>query len=215
VPVLTITSYWGQDGSGNQQDISAYCKDDTVNHIIIAFMSVFFGPGGDPEINLANVRIHLIPDASRTILTEAKICSPSGTNVFNGTDLADCSFMAPQIEACQKNGKIVTLSLGGADSEPGFSSNSQAEAFADLIWNSFLGGSSPTRPFGSAVLDGYVPRVYLCHPLWTLLYVNQGRSRHRVGIAFGLRRVREADPRARKRCQQAVLRHRCASVSIP
>jgi chitinase len=56
VPILTTTSYWGQDGSGNQQDISAYCKDDTVNHIIIAFLDVFFGQGGEPEINLANVR---------------------------------------------------------------------------------------------------------------------------------------------------------------
>jgi chitinase len=213
VPILTITSYWGQDGSGNQQDISTYCKDDTVNHIIIAFLNVFFGQGNEPEINLANVRIQVIP--RRIILTEAKICSPSGTNEFDGTDLADCSFMAPQIESCQKSGKIVTLSLGGADSQPGFSSNTQAVAFADQMWNSFLGGSSPTRPFGSAVLDGYVPRVYLCHPLWTLLYVNQGRSRHRVGIAFGLRRFREADPRTRKRCQQAVLHHRCASVSIP
>lgn len=100
----------------------------------------------------------------RTILTEAKICSASGTNVFEGTDLADCSFMAPQIEACQKNGKIVTLSLGGADSEPGFSSNSQAVAFANQVWDSFLGGSGPTRPFGSAVLDGYVPCVCFCHP---------------------------------------------------
>jgi chitinase len=158
VPVLTTTSYWGQDGSGNQQDISAYCKDDTVNHIIIAFMSVFFGPGGDPEINLAN------------------ICSASGTNVFNGTDLADCSFMAPQIEACQKNGKIVTLSLGGADSEPGFSSNSQAEAFADLIWNSFLGGSSPTRPFGSAVLDGVDLDIESGSPSGYAAFVKQIRA---------------------------------------
>jgi len=74
--------------------------------------------------------------------------------VFDGTGLADCSFMAPQIKTCQKNGKIVTLSLGGADSKPGFSSDSQAQAFADQIWNSFLGGSGAPRPFGDAVLDG-------------------------------------------------------------
>lgn len=91
---------------------------------------------------------------SHTILTETKICSGSGSPVFSGTDLADCSFMAPQIQACQKNGKIVTLSLGGADSKPGFSSDSQAQVFADQIWNSFLGGSGAPRPFGNAVLDG-------------------------------------------------------------
>ena len=62
--ILTAKSYWGQDGSGNQQDISAYCNDDSVDSIIIAFLTVFFGPDGAPEINLANVRIQIISDAS-------------------------------------------------------------------------------------------------------------------------------------------------------
>lgn len=48
----------------------------------------------------------------------------------------------------------MTLSLGGATGSDTFSSSSQAESFADLIWDEFLGGSSSTRPFGSAVLDG-------------------------------------------------------------
>lgn len=72
-------------------------------------------------------------------------------------------------------GKIVTLSiglhlfidytkslvpdtqvyLGGATGAATFSSDSQAQAFANTIWNLFLGGSSSTRPFGNAVLDGY------------------------------------------------------------
>ena len=82
--------------------------------------------------------------------------------------------MAPQIEACQNNGKIVTLSLGGEASVPGFSSNSQAEAFADQIWDSFLGGSSPMRPFGSAVLDGYVPHFCFCHPLLDIIVREPG-----------------------------------------
>jgi len=58
------------------------------------------------------------------------------------------------IQACQAKGKIVTISLGGAGGGVGFTSDSQAQAFADTIWNLFLGGSSPTRPFGNAVLDG-------------------------------------------------------------
>ena len=32
-----------------------------------------------------------------------------------------------------------------------------------MIWDIFLGGSSPTRPFGTAVLDGYVSAKRLCH----------------------------------------------------
>ncbi len=48
----------------------------------------------------------------------------------------------------------MTLSLGGAGGSVGFSSDSQAQTFADTVWNTFLGGSSSTRPFGDAVLDG-------------------------------------------------------------
>ena len=50
----------------------------------------------------------------------------------------------------------MTISLGGATGAVGFTSDSQAETFADTVWNLFLGGSSSTRPFGSAILDGYV-----------------------------------------------------------
>lgn len=62
--------------------------------------------------------------------------------------------MASQIEACQAKGKIVTLSLGGGTGQVGLSSTTVAQNFANKIWNEFLGGSSTTRPFGSAVLDG-------------------------------------------------------------
>lgn len=47
------------------------------------------------------------------------------------------------------------FSLGGASGAVSFTSDSQAQSFADTIWNLFLGGSSADRPFGSAVLDGY------------------------------------------------------------
>lgn len=51
-------------------------------------------------------------------------------------------------------GKLLTLSLGGAGGAYGFSSDAQGVQFADTVWNLFLGGSSSTRPFGDAVLDG-------------------------------------------------------------
>jgi chitinase len=68
--------------------------------------------------------------------------------------LANCQFLAAGIQSCQAAGKIVTLSLGGASGAATFSSDAQGKAFADTIWNLFLGGSSSTRPFGAAVLDG-------------------------------------------------------------
>lgn len=74
---------------------------------------------------------------------------------FPGTSLVNCASLAPDITSCQEKGKIVTLSLGGAEGSFGFQNSSQATAFAHTIWNMFLGGSSATRPFGDAVLDGY------------------------------------------------------------
>ena len=83
-----------------------------------------------------------------------QICNIGKDPVFPGTALPDCSFLASDIQECQAKGKIVTLSIGGADGAVGFASNSQATEFADTIWDIFLGGSSSTRPFGSAILDG-------------------------------------------------------------
>lgn len=78
--------------------------------------------------------------------------------MFPGTALANCqSAMEADIKLCQSKGKLVTLSLGGATGQVGFSSDSQAQSFATQVWNLFLGGSSSTRPFGNAVLDGCVP----------------------------------------------------------
>lgn len=51
----------------------------------------------------------------------------------------------------------MTLSLGGATGAAGFTNDSQAEAFADTIWNLFLGGSSPIRPLGPAILGKLSP----------------------------------------------------------
>ncbi|KAF8168275.1 glycoside hydrolase superfamily [Crassisporium funariophilum] len=130
-----LAVYWGQDSAGQQQRLGFYCNDETIDVIPLAFLYIFFGQGGQPVIDFAN------------------ICS-TGSGTFPGTDLADCSFLASDIKQCQAKGKIVTLSLGGATSQVGFSSDSQATGFAETIWNMFLGGNGGIRPFGSAVLDG-------------------------------------------------------------
>ncbi|KAF8207553.1 glycoside hydrolase superfamily [Mycena galopus ATCC 62051] len=142
-----LVVYWGQDSYGQsnpndpanwQQTISTYCQDTVINAIPIAFVDVFsaLGVGGLPEINLANT------------------CNPTDDSVFAGSELANCQFLAAGIEACQALGKIVTISLGGQSGAATFANDAAAEAFADQIWNLFLGGSSSTRPFGAAVLDG-------------------------------------------------------------
>ncbi|KAK0473249.1 class III chitinase [Armillaria novae-zelandiae] len=110
--------------------------DDAIDVFPLAFLNVFFGTGGLPSINLANT------------------CNNVDNTTFPGTAMPDCSLLATDITTCQAKGKIVTLSLGGATGSVGFSSDAQAVQFANTIWNLFLGGTSDTRPFGSATLDG-------------------------------------------------------------
>ncbi|KAM6497961.1 chitinase [Amanita muscaria] len=112
--------YWGQDSAGQQQRLSFYCQDDTIDIIPLAFLPTFFDEGGLPSVDFSN------------------ICS-SDTNAFPGTNLANCAYMASDIQQCQAKGKILLLSLGGAVAQVGFSDDSQAEWFADTIWNLFLG----------------------------------------------------------------------------
>lgn len=104
----------------------------------MAFLNVFFGTGGLPSINLANVRIWY-PIKKKLKFTCIQTCNPTDNATFPGTTLPDCASLADDIKACQKKGKIVTLSLGGATGSVGFTDDSQASDFADQIWNLFLG----------------------------------------------------------------------------
>ncbi|KAG2188067.1 hypothetical protein INT44_000818 [Umbelopsis vinacea] len=140
-----LAVYWGQNSYGAvnandqanwQKTLSYYCQDDTIDVIPIAFLNKFFSTGGDPEINLAST------------------CNSVDNGTFPGTNLANCQSLASDINFCQSKGKIITLSLGGAGGGVGFGSDAQGVSFADQLWNLFYGGSSTTRPFGAAVLDG-------------------------------------------------------------
>ncbi|EFE29619.1 class III chitinase ChiA2 [Trichophyton benhamiae CBS 112371] len=64
------------------------------------------------------------------------------------------------IKTCQKKGKTILLSIGGATySEGGFRSAEDAVAGANLLWDTFgpvkSSNSSVLRPFDDAVIDGF------------------------------------------------------------
>ena len=121
-------------------------------------MNTFFGPGGIPSIDLANVRHHehLLRDITSELwVIVLQICNKKDNATFPGTQMPICTSVGADIKTCQAKGKIVTLSLGGAGGSVGFTSDQQGEDLADQIWDMFLGGSSSTRPFGDAVMDGY------------------------------------------------------------
>lgn len=126
-----MVAYWGQDSSGTEKSLASYCLDSTYDIIVVGFADVW-GTGGDLQINLAN---H---------------CG----DVFPGTALLNCPQVGKDIQVCQQKGKRVFLSMGGASGAYGLANDGQAQGLAAQVWNFFLGGSSPTRPFGNAKLDG-------------------------------------------------------------
>ncbi|OZJ02284.1 hypothetical protein BZG36_04819 [Bifiguratus adelaidae] len=135
-------NYWGQNSYGAaggaqanwQKPLASYCQDSTEDILVLAFLDIF-NPGGTPQVNFSNQ------------------CSPSSD--FPATQLEHCSQIGADIKTCQAAGKKILLSLGGASGAYGFSSDAQGIAFADELWNLFGAGSSSTRPFDDAVVDGF------------------------------------------------------------
>ncbi|KAG9448353.1 hypothetical protein H6P81_014481 [Aristolochia fimbriata] len=120
-----IAVYWGQNGQ--EGSLASTCGTRNYAFVNIAFLSSF-GAGRTPVLNLAG---H---------------CNPS----TNG-----CTRVGDDVKACQSQGIKVFLSIGGgAGGSYSLSSSDDAKQVADYVWNNFLGGQSPSRPFGDAVLDG-------------------------------------------------------------
>ncbi|XP_020579199.1 acidic endochitinase-like [Phalaenopsis equestris] len=120
----TIAVYWGQNGK--EGTLSDTCGTKNYGYVILSFLTVF-GGGQTPVLNLAG---HCDP--------------PSGT----------CTSLSSDISSCQSLGIKVLLSLGGDSSGYSLSSSEDASNVAACLWNNFLGGTSSSRPLGSAVLDG-------------------------------------------------------------
>ncbi|CAL0328579.1 unnamed protein product [Lupinus luteus] len=119
-----IVIYWGQ--SGYEGTLTQTCATGLYSIINIAFLNKF-GNGQVPKLNLAG---HCNPEA-------------------NG-----CRILSSSIKQCQTLGIKVMLSIGGGIGRYSLSSSSDAKTFADYLWNNFLSGKSPSRPFGDAILDG-------------------------------------------------------------
>ncbi|KAH7297828.1 hypothetical protein KP509_25G014300 [Ceratopteris richardii] len=119
-----LATYWGQNG--NEGSLTSACQSGLYNIIMISFLSVF-GNGQTPQLNLAG---H---------------CNPAA-----GT----CTGLSQDITTCKSLGVKLLLSIGGGAGSYGLSSTSDAASVATYIWNNYLGGTSTSRPLGSAVLDG-------------------------------------------------------------
>ncbi|QID86848.1 Endochitinase 1 [Saccharomyces pastorianus] len=124
-----VAVYWGQNSAGTQESLATYCQSSDADIFLLSFLNQFPTLG----LNFANA------------------CSDTFSD-----GLLHCTQIAKDIETCQSLGKKVLLSLGGASGSYLFSDDSQAEDFAQTLWDTFGEGTGASeRPFDSAVVDGF------------------------------------------------------------
>ncbi|CCF60363.1 hypothetical protein KAFR_0J02990 [Kazachstania africana CBS 2517] len=125
-----VAVYWGQNSYGSQTNLANYCQSSDADIFLLSFLNNF----PDLGLNFANA---------------------CGTT-FPGSTLLHCTQIAADIKTCQSLGKKVLLSLGGAVGSYGFSSEAEAETFADTLWATFGEGSGVSnRPFDDSIVDGF------------------------------------------------------------
>ncbi|KAJ2730302.1 Chitinase 2 [Coemansia sp. BCRC 34962] len=135
-----LAVYWGQNSGASgslpyQKPLGAYCDDSNVDIILLSFLYILKGTGGYPVLNFANI---------------CDYTTNSSVPAFPGTQLMHCSDMGRDIKYCQSKGKVILLSIGGATAQL----NSDAATFSQQVWDLFMEGSSPYRPFDDAIIDG-------------------------------------------------------------
>ena len=145
-----LAVYWGQNGWGaSHNDQSTWEKplaDTCAAHpeydiVILSFATQLAHtrnqPSGQsfvPELNFAN-----------------HCETPYSTD---DPFLLKCDDLAAGVRACQAAGKKVLISIGGSTGSAGFQSDDDGKMAATSVWNIFLGGNGPIRPFANATLDG-------------------------------------------------------------
>ncbi|EFY91910.1 class III chitinase ChiA2 [Metarhizium acridum CQMa 102] len=132
--------YWGQNGGGvvENNDLATYCtKEAGIDIVVLAFLYQY---GNGNKI------------ASGTIGQSCSI-SPSGEG-------QNCDALAKAIDTCKANGVKVVLSLGGASGAYSLTSQQEAEAIGQNLWDAYgKPGSNPAasvpRPFGNTFVSGW------------------------------------------------------------
>jgi chitinase len=129
--------YWGQNGSGatENNDLSTYCTADSGIDVIVLSFLYQFGNG------------LTIPSG---VIGESCFVSTTG-------EPQECDNVASSITKCQAAGIKVILSLGGASASYSLTSQAEAEAIGQYLWESYggSGNTSVPHPFGNATVDGW------------------------------------------------------------
>ncbi|KAJ3238184.1 hypothetical protein HDU78_003650 [Chytriomyces hyalinus] len=145
-----MISYWGQDLSKKEVSLATLCQTGPYDIIhlrgILSYSAVRSYPGVDfsSHCNFPGFGFQGWPRFSK-----------------NGLSLLNCEEIGKDIQTCQGLGKKVLISLDPLDSMTATVTNENAtivgniDTVAQNIWDLFLGGQSPFRPFGDGVtVDG-------------------------------------------------------------
>jgi len=141
-----LVGYWGQNGAGPangpanyEKPLAEVCRTTKYDILAVSFVIVFFDSRnkGLPALNFAyHCETPVSPDYPF---------------------LLRCPKIEEGIKECQKRGKKVLMSIGGATGDGTLPNPDEAKEFARTLYNLFLGGKEKyqdIRPFGSAVMDG-------------------------------------------------------------
>ena len=143
-----VAVYYGQSPATSQVTLAKMCSDDSVNIVILAFLSEFFSAGGLPTMDFGPAC------GGQSSQMQAK----------GATGMLECGKMAQDIATCQSSGKKVLLSLGGATAQTAFTDDNQAATFASTLWDLFGAGTgldTGLRPFGKTKIDGFDVGKYI------------------------------------------------------
>jgi chitinase len=143
-----VVAYWGQNGYSRrstdptryEKELATVCAENPhYEAMVVAFIISFISPENADGLPRTNFSVHC-----------------TSKNAFDAAHprLYKCDEIGRGINECQRMGKKVFLSLGGAVGGYGFTSDEQARQFAQTLWDLFLGGQSTYRPFSTAVMDG-------------------------------------------------------------
>ncbi|KAH8691985.1 putative chitinase 3 precursor [Talaromyces proteolyticus] len=130
--------YWGQNGGGSIEntDLSAYCTASQGIDVLVLGFLYEFGNG------------NTVPGGG--FGQTCTVLATSGTS-------QSCESVAASITDCQKAGVKVLLSLGGGNGGYTVTSQSEAEAIGQYLWDAYgnSANSSVSRPFGDAIVNGF------------------------------------------------------------
>jgi len=142
-----IVTYWGQNAcyashherENWEKDLSEFCKNYNYDVIILSFLNVFFHGNNKDRMPGFNFAFHCETPVSKEY-----------PKMFR------CPKIEEGIKECQRQGKTVLMSLGGAVGRSGFANDEEGKLLAYRIYHLLLEGTelSEIRPFGTAVLNG-------------------------------------------------------------